>query len=319
MRVSISRAKLSMGANESRDLKSIGKILFGLFVLFIHFAFVIVSKFFDFWRSLAQNKGLQSELEATNKDGECVRQRLRFQDAQLEKLKERQDLSADEESKKYGKHSLGTLFFNETFMELLVVALEQQYRDTVERLQKMQSLAGNLNVQLAQASVDVERLRQERDEILDKLTVQEKLLRDILTTASEEREQIVAKMKHDFEQLRNVNSDREEHLMEDCEWKLRQMMKQCKEKIDKAEKEKLALKDQAQMDRQTIRSQRDEIKSLKACEEEANQLRGLTNDQKDTLTTMMKRIDDLKTDLANTKRRLQDEIDSCLQIKRDCA
>jgi predicted nuclease with TOPRIM domain len=97
------------------------------------------------------------------------------------------------------------------------------------------------------------------------------------------------------------------------------MMKQCKEKIEKAEKEKLALKDQAQMDRQTIRSQRDEIKSLKACEEEASQLRGLTNDQKDTLTTMMKRIDDLKTDLANTKRRLQDEIDSCLQIKRDCA
>jgi predicted nuclease with TOPRIM domain len=202
---------------------------------------------------------------------------------------------------------------------LFAAALEQQYSDTVERLQKMQSLAGSLNSQLAQASVDVEKLRQERDEILDKITVQEKLLRDILQTASEEREQIVAKMKHDFEQLRNVNIDREEHLMEDCEWKLRQMMKQCKEKIDKGEKEKLALKDQAQLDRQTIRSQRDEIKSLKASEVEANQLRGLTNDQKDALTTMMKRVEDLKTELANTKRRLQDEIDSCLQIKRDCA
>jgi hypothetical protein len=106
MRISISREKLSMGANESRDLTSIGKFLFGLFVLLIHFAFVIVSKFFEFWRSLAQNKGLQSELEATNKDGECVRQRLRFQDAQLEKLKERQDLSVDEESKKYGEKLL---------------------------------------------------------------------------------------------------------------------------------------------------------------------------------------------------------------------
>lgn len=197
--------------------------------------------------------------------------------------------------------------------------MEIQYRDTVERLQKMQSLASNLNVQLAQASVDVEKLRQERDEILDKLTVQEKLLRDILTTASEERDQIVAKMKHDFEQLRNVNSDREEHLMEDCEWKLRQMMKQCKEKLEKSEKEKLTLKDQAQLDKQTIRSQRDEIKSLKACEVEADQLRGLTNDQKDTMTTMIKRMEDLKVDLASTKARLQHEIDSCLQIKRDCA
>lgn len=183
----------------------------------------------------------------------------------------------------------------------------------------MQSLASNLNVQLAEASVDVEKLRQERDEILDKLTVQEKLLRDILQTATEEREQILAKLKHDFEQLRNVNCDREEHLMEDCEWKLRQMMKQCKEKIEKAEKEKLALKDQAQIDRQTIRSQRDEIKSLKSCEVEANQLRDLTSDQKDSMTLLMKRVDDLKTELTNTKSRLQDEIDSCLQIKRDCA
>jgi chromosome segregation ATPase len=198
-------------------------------------------------------------------------------------------------------------------------SLDEQYKDTVDKLHKMQSLASSLHVQLAQASVDVEKLRQERDEILDKLTLQEKLLRDILQTASEEREQILAKMKHDFEQLRNVNCDREEHLMEDCEWKLRQMMKQCKEKIEKSEKEKLTLKDQAQLDRQTIRSQRDEIKSLKACEEEANQLRGLTNDQKDSMSTMIKRIEDLKTELANTKRRLQDEIDSCLQIKRDCA
>lgn len=92
-----------MGANESRDLKSIVKFVFGIIVLLIHFAFVIVSKLFDFWRSLAQNKGLQAELEANDKDGECVRKRLLHQDAQLEKLKEKQDLSADEECKKYGK------------------------------------------------------------------------------------------------------------------------------------------------------------------------------------------------------------------------
>jgi chromosome segregation ATPase len=183
----------------------------------------------------------------------------------------------------------------------------------------MQSLASTLNVQLAQASVDVEKLRQERDEILDKLTAQEKLLRDILQTATEDREQIIAKWKHDFEQLRNVNCDREEHLMEDCEWKLRQMMKQCKEKIEKAEKEKLSLKDQAQIDRQTIKSQRDEIKNLKSCEREAATLRNLSCEQKDSLSSMLKRLDDLKSELSDTRERLQHEIDSCAQIKRDCA
>src|SRR5690349_8703473 len=182
----------------------------------------------------------------------------------------------------------------------------------------MQSLASTLNVQLAQASVDVEKLRQERGQLLDKLTAQEKMLRDILQTATDEREQIIAKWKHDFEQLRNVNSDREEHLMEDCEWKLRSMMKQCKEKLEKAETEKLSLKDQAQIDKQTIKSQRDEIKNLKVCEREANQLRGLSQEQKDSISSMLQRIDDLKAELSTLKRRLQDEIDSCLQIKRDC-
>lgn len=183
----------------------------------------------------------------------------------------------------------------------------------------MQNLASNLNVQLAQASVDIEKLRQERDELLDKLTVHEKILREILETAIEERDQSAAKWKAEFEHLRNVNCAREESLMEDCEWKVRQMMKQCKEKLEKVEKEKLTLKDQAQIDRQTIRSQRDEIKNLKATEREANQLRGLSNEQKESITTMTKRIEELKTELENVKKKLQAEIDSCQQIKRDCA
>lgn len=317
-----------MGANESSNsLSSIARFLIRSVFLLIHFVFVIVSKTFAFWRSLSSNKGLQSELEAANKEGECVRQRLRFQDAQLERVKESQDLSADEDHRKYGKRlkalkssqAINFLKYCINFFSCISVSLEQQYQESVGKLQKMQSLASNLNVQLAQASVDIENTRQERDEILDKLTAQEKLLRDILETATVEREQIVAKCKHDFEQLRNVNCDREEHLMEDCEWKLRQMMKQCKEKTENSEKEKMTLKDQAQADKQTIRSQRDEIKTLKACAKEVVELRGLTDEQKDSLSSMLKRIDDLKAELANVKRRLQDEIDSCLQIKRDCA
>jgi hypothetical protein len=183
----------------------------------------------------------------------------------------------------------------------------------------MQNLASNLNVQLAQASVDIEKLRQERDELLDKLTVHEKLLREILQTATEEREQNAAKWKVEFEKLRDVNCSREETLMEDCEWKVRQMMKQCKEKLEKVEKEKLTLKDQAQIDRQTIRSQRDEIRNLKAAEREASQLRGVTNEQKDSIHMMTKNNEELRTELENIRKKLQAEIDSCAQIKRDCS
>lgn len=138
-------------------------------------------------------------------------------------------------------------------------------------------------------------------------------------TATEDREQIAAKFKHEFEQLRNFNCDREEHLMEDCEWKIRQMMKQCKEKIGKCEQVTKSLNDQAQIDRQTIKNQHEEIKTLKDYEKEVTQLRGLTDEQKNSISSLLKRIDDLKAELGSVKRRLQDEIDSCLQIKRDCA
>lgn len=95
-----------MGASESRDLSSIFvQYLLGLISLLFHFVFVIVSDLFDFWRSRVRTEGLQSELEATNKDGDAVRKRLLFQDSQLERLKERQDLSQEEEQKKYGKIS----------------------------------------------------------------------------------------------------------------------------------------------------------------------------------------------------------------------
>ncbi|CAO1440363.1 unnamed protein product [Diamesa tonsa] len=243
---------------------------------------------------------LQSELEATNKEGECVRQKLKFQDAQLERVKEEQYVVSEEDGRKY-------------------LSLEQQHAETVMKLKKMQTLASTLNVQLAQASVDTEKIRQERDEILDRLQAEEKILRDVLETSIAERERIDAKWKHDFEQLRNVNCDREEHLMEDCEWKIRSMLKSAKEKVDKAEKERILIADQTQLDKKLIKEQRLEIKQLKSSETEAGQLRGLTNEQCETIKSMTSRVNELKTELEAINKRLQTEIDSCQQIKRDCS
>lgn len=51
-------------------------------------------------------EGLQSELESANKEGDCVRKRLKFQDDQLERIKETTELSAADELNKYGKSFL---------------------------------------------------------------------------------------------------------------------------------------------------------------------------------------------------------------------
>lgn len=86
-----------MGSTESRsDFSSIyNKILIDITIIFIHlFVFVFIS---------ANKKGLQSELESANKEGDCVRQRLRYQNEQLERVKEKHDLEVHDDNKKYGE------------------------------------------------------------------------------------------------------------------------------------------------------------------------------------------------------------------------
>jgi hypothetical protein len=69
----------------------------------MHKISVIVSNIFINIRTLAHTKGLQSELESANKEGECVRQRLRYQNEQLEKVKEKHDVVVHDEQKKFGE------------------------------------------------------------------------------------------------------------------------------------------------------------------------------------------------------------------------
>lgn len=90
-----------MGSSESKSI--INEFPFNIIIIFTHlFVFVSISLFL---RTLANfnNKGLTSELESANKEGDCVRQRLRYQNEQLEKIKEKHDLEVIDESKKYGE------------------------------------------------------------------------------------------------------------------------------------------------------------------------------------------------------------------------
>lgn len=98
-----------MGSNESRDsVTSIFlKFLIDIIIHLIHFLLVIILTIFNLsQRTLAYystKKGLQSELESANKEGDCVRQRLRYQNEQLERVKEKNETDISDEHKKYGK------------------------------------------------------------------------------------------------------------------------------------------------------------------------------------------------------------------------
>lgn len=101
-------------------------------------------------------------------------------------------------------------------------------------------MATSLQIQIANVKSETEKCQLEKEKLMQEKMEEQKVLREALDKALKERSEIETKWKKDFEQIRNVNSEREERLLEDCEWKMRSMQKQCKEKLDVAEKEKSA-------------------------------------------------------------------------------
>lgn len=51
--------------------------------------------------------------------------------------------------------------------------------------------------------------------------------------AIKEQDEMMAKFEEDFEELRTLNSRREQQLLEDFEWKLREVEKNCKARVEK--------------------------------------------------------------------------------------
>lgn len=117
----------------------------------------------------------------------------------------------------------------------------------------------SLNLQLLATEREKNLFLAEKEKLLQSKQEEQKLIKDALETALQERVQIDAKWKNDFEQLRNVNSDREEHLMEDCEWKIRTMQKSCKEKLELAEKEKKAAIEKVEEEQRIISEQKETV------------------------------------------------------------
>ena len=58
-----------------------------------------------------------------------------------------------------------------------------------------------------------------------------------LETAQKERATLEARYSADFERLRTVNTDREQQLLDDFEWKLREVEQSCKKRLDAKEAE----------------------------------------------------------------------------------
>lgn len=112
--------------------------------------------------------------------------------------------------------------------------------------------------------------------------------------------------------------EREEHLLEDCEWKLRTMEKKCKEKMDAVELDKKTAVGKL-MALETEASQRkNEVQHLKTYEAEVAQLRGLTNDQRESIKSLQNQLSELKSELEYANARVEAELENVRKVKQQC-
>lgn len=168
------------------------------------------------------------------------------------------------------------------------------------------------------AKGEVETCQNEKEKLIAERQEEQKLIQETLEEAFEERNDLENKWKKEFEQLRNFNSDREEHLLMDCEWQLRTMQKSCKEKIEVADKARVdAVKRCEEMEIQA-NEKHSEVMQLRPLESEVNHLRGLTNDQRAAIMMMTVQIDDLRTELETATIKCEIEIENMRKMKYKC-
>uniref|UniRef100_A0A9I3MJG4 Uncharacterized protein n=1 Tax=Anopheles merus TaxID=30066 RepID=A0A9I3MJG4_ANOME len=242
---------------------------------------------------------LQAELVAALKECEGIRARLTTQQSEMETIRLKASDREDELNLKYQN-------------------LEIEHLELTEKLAEVRQLAHELNSQLIDAKSEVDRLKEERQKLLDERTEEQKIMREALEESVRERAQVEAKWKQSFEQLRDVNNAREEDLMKDCEFTIRSMQKTCKEKMETVEKERKQALEQVSRLEELARKRTDEVRHLKSYEAEVEQLRGLTYDQKESLLGMTRQVESLKAELETAYNKLEEEMVKVQQIKNRC-
>lgn len=114
------------------------------------------------------------------------------------------------------------------------------------------------------------------------------------------------------------HSDREEHLLNDCEWKLRSTEQSCKAKLTAAETAKREALERAEITETEAHRQLDEVKHLRSYEAEVTQLRSLTTVQSESIVSMTKKLDDLKEELEEANQTVNDSLETVRKIKFQC-
>ncbi|XP_066972133.1 trichohyalin-like isoform X7 [Macrobrachium rosenbergii] len=148
----------------------------------------------------------------------------------------------------------------------------------------------------------IEEIEAERDDEI-------KIIQDALDEAAQEREELIATFEKELQNINTMNSNREQQLMEDFEWKLREIEKEHKKKLEEkdrmAEERLNAVRNLVESelaesitkvaeDRRLADEKLAEVGHLKSYEAEAIQLRGVTHELQKALRASAREMERLK-------------------------
>ena len=106
--------------------------------------------------------------------------------------------------------------------------------------------------------------------------------------------------------------------MTDCEWQLRQMQKQCKDKLDKSNFERYEALEKVETLGNELQEKCKEVDDLRIYKYQVNSVRGIVYEQETSIKVLMDQIASLKCDLETANQNLEDQIEAVKKIKYQC-
>ncbi|XP_049821695.1 protein FAM184A-like isoform X2 [Aethina tumida] len=247
---------------------------------------------------------LEAELHAAHKETELIRQRIRILENDIENYRKRnRDLEEDvaEKKEEISEYEAQTKAKIEE-LEGVIKTLREKIQSLEEELRKM--------------SEEKQKLDERQAELLEERENEKKKLAETLEQATLQKIEVENKWKDEFEKLRTVNILKEQQLLDDFEWKLREVQQTCKKRLsekDKLIEERLqeAYKDAEQKMKQA-EDMMAQIQDMKSYETEIETLRGLTLNQEKTLKEMKDQHEQMKMtedSLRNETKKLRNLIE----------
>jgi len=94
-----------------------------------------------------------------------------------------------------------------------------------------------LEEQLAEVTAERDRLLLEKESTQKEWEEEMRNIQEALDEAEAQQKAVTAKYEKEYEQLRTVNSDREQQMLDDFEWKLREVEQNSKKRVEEKAKE----------------------------------------------------------------------------------